>query len=72
MKPSVHKLQKKLRREQQHELWLRKNLKSSKQHWECRKNILKLRTNILVTANCKLTEIVSVKEQFSLRNRPND
>ena len=48
MKPSVHKLQKKLHREQRHELWLRKNLKSSKQHWECRKNILKLRTEIRV------------------------
>jgi len=46
MKQSVHKLQKKLRREQQHELWLRKNLKSTKQHWECRKNIFKLRTEI--------------------------
>jgi hypothetical protein len=48
MKPSVHKLQKKLRREQRHEQWLRKNLKSSKQHWECRKNILKLNTKLQV------------------------
>ena len=39
---------KKLRRELQHELWLRKNLKSSKQHWECRKNIFKLRSEIRV------------------------
>ena len=30
MKTSVHGLQKKLRREQRHEIWLRKNLKSSK------------------------------------------
>jgi hypothetical protein len=48
MKPSVHKLQKKLKREQQHELWLRKNLESSTQHWECRKNIFKLNTAIRV------------------------
>lgn len=48
MKTSVHGLQKKLRREQRHEIWLRKNLKSSKQHWECRKNILKLNTKIRV------------------------
>ena len=48
MKPSDHKLQKKLRREQQHELWLRHNLKSSSQHWECRKNIVKLNTKIRV------------------------
>ena len=48
MKTSVHGLKKKLRREQHHEHWLRKNLKSSKQHWECRKNILKLNTKIRV------------------------
>ena len=51
MKQSVHKLQKKLRREQQHELWLRKNLTSTKQHWECRKNILKLHTEIAFGQN---------------------
>jgi hypothetical protein len=48
MKPSAHKLQKKFKKEQQHELWLRKNLKSSSQHWECRKNILKLNTKIKI------------------------
>ena len=48
MKQSAHGLQKKLRREQQHEIWLRKNLKSSMQHWDCRKNILKLYTKIKI------------------------
>jgi len=48
MKPSAHKLQKKLKKEQLHEQWLRKNLKSSSQHWECRKNILKLNTKIKI------------------------
>ena len=48
MKQSAHGLQKKLRRKQQHELWLSKNLKRSRQHWECRKNILKLNTKIRV------------------------
>ena len=48
MKQSVHGLKKKLRREQLHEQWLRKNLKASSQHWECRKNILKLNTKIRV------------------------
>jgi len=48
MKTSVHGLKKKLRREQHHEIWLRKNIKSSAQHWECRKNILKLNTKIRV------------------------
>ena len=48
MKQSAHGLQKKLRREQQHELWLSKNLKRSCQHWECQKNILKLSTKIRV------------------------
>ena len=48
MKQSVHGLKKKLRREQLHEIWLRKNLKSSSQHWECRKHILKLNTKIRV------------------------
>ena len=48
MKQSAHGLQKKLRREQRHEIWLRKNLKSSSQHWECRKKILKLNTKIRV------------------------
>jgi len=51
MKTSAHGLKKKLRREQQHELWLRKNLKSSKQHWECRKNIFKLHTEIAFGKN---------------------
>ena len=48
MKQSAHGLQKKLRLEQQHEIWLRKNLKSSSQHWECHKNILKLYTKIKI------------------------
>ena len=48
MKQSAHGLKKKLRREQHHEIWLRKNIKSSAQHWECRKNILKLNTKIRV------------------------
>ena len=48
MKQSAHGLQKKLRREQGHEIWLRKNLKSSTQHWAYRKNILKLNTKIRV------------------------
>jgi len=48
MKTSAHGLQKKLKREQLHEQWLRKNLKSSTQHWECRKNILKLNTKIKI------------------------
>jgi len=48
MKTSAHSLQKKLHREQRHEIWLRKNLKSSSQHRECRKNILKLNTKIKI------------------------
>jgi len=48
MKQSVHGLKKKLRREQLHEQWLRKNLKASSQHWEYRKNILKLNTKIKI------------------------
>ena len=48
MKTSVHGFEKKLRREQRHEQWLRKNLKSSNQHWECRKKILKLHTKTRV------------------------
>ena len=48
MKTSAHGLQKKLKREQQHEIWLRKNLKASSQHWEYRKNILKLNTKIKI------------------------
>jgi len=48
MKQSAHGLKKKLKREPQHEIWLRKNLKSSTQHWACRKNILKLNTKIKI------------------------
>ena len=48
MKLSIHKLTKQLEREKQHKQWLEKNLKHSQQHWECRKNILKLNTKILV------------------------
>ena len=48
MKPTVHQVRKKLKREKQHELWLRKNLKCSRQHWECRKNVLKLYTKIRI------------------------